>query len=93
MLEQVVLSAQVKGPGVDKAFEYLKKHEKDAPESSASLKSIRRKVDHRLVPLLFFTYFFQFLDKVAYNVRPLKPATKPYLNMCSMLRSWACARI
>lgn len=61
-------AAEVPGSGVDKAYEYLKNHEKNASVSPAGLRAIRRKVDVRIVPLLFFTYFLQFLDKVAYNV-------------------------
>ena len=56
--------------GTDKALEYLRHHD-EAPVTRTDVHKIRWKIDRRLLPLLFLTYAFQFLDKVAFNVSTL----------------------
>lgn len=49
------------GPGWDSS-------DGGAPEVEISEKALYRKIDWRIVPILFLTYFLQFLDKVVVNV-------------------------
>ena len=42
--------------------------EDHGPEDHASLRKIFRKIDWRVIPLLFLCYLMGFVDKVAYNV-------------------------
>ena len=54
----------------DQAYTFLENvgaaHGGDLP--SAGLASLRRKVDWRIVPLMFLCYTMQFIDKVSLNV-------------------------
>lgn len=57
---------------VDQAWKFLNSNRDAAAEedsSSIDMKALRRKIDLRVVPLLFFCYTMQFLDKVILNVR------------------------
>lgn len=51
--------------GHDKAYDYLQSH--NAGSSPIDLKALRRKIDWRIVPLMFCCYTMQFLDKVILN--------------------------
>lgn len=56
--------------GVDQAWKFLNEN-RDATEADTEgvdMKALRRKIDIRIVPLLFFCYTVQFLDKVILNV-------------------------
>lgn len=46
----------------------LYKSSKDTPETDpAELKRVLRKIDYRIIPILFFTYMLQYLDKNSIN--------------------------
>lgn len=66
-------SASINSDGVDGAWKFLNAH-RDAHESvdSSVITALRRKIDWRIVPLMFCCYTMQFLDKVIYNVRGSK---------------------
>jgi hypothetical protein len=51
---------------VDAAWQFLNKHRNAA--SDVNIDALRRKIDWRIVPLMFFCYTLQFLDKVILNV-------------------------
>ncbi|KAJ3486072.1 hypothetical protein NLG97_g6685 [Lecanicillium saksenae] len=52
---------------VDAAWSFLNEH-RDAPGvDQVNLKSLRTRIDFRIVPLMFLCYTMQFLDKVIYN--------------------------
>ncbi|KAL2166170.1 hypothetical protein VTG60DRAFT_3176 [Thermothelomyces hinnuleus] len=56
--------------GLDSAWKYLDAHrDQNALDASTSidLKALRRKIDWRIVPLMFLCYTLQFLDKVILN--------------------------
>lgn len=55
---------------VDQAWKFLNSNRDAADEdtSSIDMKALRRKIDLRVVPLLFLCYTMQFLDKVILNV-------------------------
>ena len=62
--------AQVAGRDLDAAFWYVQesgshKHEEATPNQ---LKALRRKIDWRIVPIMFLCYTMQFIDKVSLNV-------------------------
>lgn len=55
-----------------------------------------RRIDWRILPIMFLTYFLQFLDKVALNVCPnvhLMTCTYADADGDSTLMSWACKTI
>ncbi|KAI5467653.1 major facilitator superfamily domain-containing protein [Mariannaea sp. PMI_226] len=53
---------------VDVAWEFLDKHRDAAVENtSVDIDKLRRKIDWRIVPLMFCCYTMQFLDKVIFN--------------------------
>ena len=55
------------GKDLDKAYWFVQEH--DAAQWSAlDLKALRRKIDWRIVPLMFCCYTMQFIDKVLLNV-------------------------
>lgn len=63
-----------KKSGMDRAYDFLAKGGADFNEEQGrniDLKRLRRKVDWRIVPLMFACYTLQFLDRVALNVRVL----------------------
>lgn len=52
---------------IDKAYWYVREH--DHPQwSLLELKKLRRKIDWRIVPIMFCCYTMQFVDKVLLNV-------------------------
>jgi hypothetical protein len=55
--------------GLDTAWKFLDAH-RDAgdPTEGIDMKALRRKIDWRIVPLMFLAYTLQFLDKVILNV-------------------------
>ena len=55
---------------VDTAWKFLD-HHRDVAASNVSvdIDALRRKIDWRIVPLMFCCYTMQFLDKVILNVR------------------------
>jgi hypothetical protein len=54
---------------VDDAWSFLNKYRNDNAETDiVDIKRLRRKVDWRIVPLMFGCYTMQFLDKVILNV-------------------------
>ena len=56
----------VHGKDVDKAFIFLSEHSNG--DDSIDLKALRRKIDWRIVPVMFLCYVMQFVDKVMINV-------------------------
>jgi GMP synthase-like glutamine amidotransferase len=52
---------------VDAAWMFLNGH-RDAHADTTALKALRRKIDFRIVPIMFLCYTMQFLDKVILNV-------------------------
>jgi hypothetical protein len=80
---------------VDQAWDYLENHG-DAPFTAEpfSLKALRRKIDWRIVPLMFCCYTMQFIDKVLINVSGEFLPISLSENRCSTalsstLLSWA----
>ena len=59
------------GRNLDGAYWYV--HEsgshKDEEATPNQLKALRRKIDFRIVPIMFLCYTMQFIDKVSLNVR------------------------
>lgn len=53
---------------VDAAWRFLDNHRDTASVAEVNLGKLRRKIDWRIVPLMFCCYTMQFLDKVIYNV-------------------------
>lgn len=54
---------------LDDAWSYLNTQHRDSHDAnSISIKALRRKVDWRIVPVMFGCYTMQFLDKVILNV-------------------------
>ena len=54
---------------LDQAFHYLQNARPNA-EPGTDLKALRRKIDWRIVPVMFCAYTMQFIDKVLLNVSP-----------------------
>lgn len=54
---------------VDDAWKYLDGHRDAAAVDAIDLTALRRRIDFRIVPLMFLCYTLQFLDKVILNVR------------------------
>jgi hypothetical protein len=52
---------------LDDAFKYLHDHA-HAAFTSIDLAALRRKIDWRIVPIMFVCYVLQFVDKVVINV-------------------------
>ncbi|OAQ60344.1 allantoate permease [Pochonia chlamydosporia 170] len=52
---------------VDAAWKYLNDHRDVPGVEEVNLGKLRRKIDWRIVPLMFCCYTMQFLDKVIYN--------------------------
>lgn len=55
------------GHDLDKAYVFLAQHNVNG-DDSVDLKALRRKVDWRIVPIMFLCYTMQFVDKVNINV-------------------------
>lgn len=63
---------------LDLAFRYIQDAKQGADEAAAEtvdLKALRRKIDWRILPIMFLCYTMQFLDKVNINVSN-RPAPK-----------------
>lgn len=68
---------------LDQAYKYLETKDLQAaqPADEINVNALRRKIDWRIVPIMFACYTMQFIDKVLLNVRcfsahlpaPLKP--------------------
>lgn len=54
---------------VDDAWDFLNRFQNDSTDTSVvDINALRRKIDWRIVPLMFGCYTMQFLDKVILNV-------------------------
>ena len=53
---------------LDQAYYYLQKTGANV-EAEVNLRSLRRKIDWKIVPIMFCAYTMQFIDKVLLNVR------------------------
>ena len=63
-------SYSTRGRDLDQAYWYVQEsrsHNEDQA-SASELKALRRKVDWRIVPIMFCCYTMQFIDKVSLNV-------------------------
>lgn len=58
---------------IDAAWSFLNKSHNADDVSNVDIKALRRKVDWRIVPLMFGCYTLQFLDKVILNVSRFQP--------------------
>lgn len=54
---------------LDKAYIYLtQQNHGDADDGTVDINALRRKIDWRIVPIMFLCYTMQFIDKVNVNV-------------------------
>ncbi len=54
---------------LDQAYKYLESKDDGLPSSEGiNLAALRRKIDWRIVPIMFACYTMQFIDKVSLNV-------------------------
>jgi hypothetical protein len=53
---------------VDAAWKYLDHHRDASAVDDIDINALRRRIDFRIVPLMFLCYTLQFLDKVILNV-------------------------
>ncbi len=60
----------VQSRDLDQAYWYVQKSgsHKNDQASASELKALRRKIDRRIVPVMFCCYTVQFIDKVSLNV-------------------------
>ena len=66
-VEETQVSSGLKS--IDDAWSYLNTQHHDGHDAdSINIKALRRKIDRRLVPIMFGCYTMQFLDKVILNV-------------------------
>jgi hypothetical protein len=66
-VEETQVSPELKS--IDEAWSYLNTQHHDSRDAdSINIKALRRKIDRRIVPLMFGCYTMQFLDKVILNV-------------------------
>lgn len=63
-----VVETNTKGMEVDNAWEFLDHHRDANLKDPIDLVKLRRKIDWRIVPLMFAAYTMQFLDKIILNV-------------------------
>ncbi|KAK4183984.1 putative allantoate protein [Podospora australis] len=90
--ESINPSADNASGNVDAAWKYLDQH-RDADSSAiVDLVALRRKIDFRIVPLMFLAYTLQFLDKVILNYaavmnlgRDLKLQGNDFSNIATFL--------
>jgi hypothetical protein len=80
------LGAGASSGEVDAAWQFLDAHREHAEASEPiDMAALRRKIDLRIVPLMFLCYTLQFLDKVILNVRSPPPfpamALRPPANV------------
>ncbi|KAM7199194.1 putative allantoate protein [Rhypophila sp. PSN 637] len=64
---QVGVIETTKGIEVDNAWEFLDNHRNASLKDPIDLTKLRRKIDWRIVPLMFAAYTIQFLDKIILN--------------------------
>lgn len=71
VVRSVDSDAASNGGGVDLAWKFLDQHRDNANGTGeyVDLAALRRRIDFRIVPLMFLCYTLQFLDKVILNVR------------------------
>jgi hypothetical protein len=65
------MNASSDSKDLDLAFKYIQDAKQGADEGLAEnvdLKALRRKIDWRILPVMFLCYTMQFLDKVNINV-------------------------
>lgn len=60
------ISDNHKNPGMDEALNYIRNAGSSA--SPVNEKQLLRKIDWRIIPIMFACYTMQFLDKVLINV-------------------------
>ena len=54
---------------LDAAYHYMNQHDGEVDDTaSVDLAALRRKIDWRIVPIMFAAYTMQFIDKVMINV-------------------------
>lgn len=56
------------GKYLDAAYWYVKESGSHDEATPKQLKALRRKIDFRIVPIMFLGYTMQFIDKVSLNV-------------------------
>lgn len=61
-------AAYVSTGEVDSAWKYLDAHRDADAGEAIDMTALRRRIDWRIVPLMFLCYTLQFLDKVILNV-------------------------
>ncbi|KAM7191968.1 allantoate permease [Naviculisporaceae sp. PSN 640] len=62
-----VVEAANKGIEVDNAWDFLDHHRDANVKEPIDLEKLRRKIDWRIIPLMFAAYTMQFLDKIILN--------------------------
>jgi hypothetical protein len=81
---------------LDDAFKYLHDHDNAFAESTnVNLAALRRKIDWRIVPIMFVCYVLQFVDKVVINVSWNSPALNGIIltiSLHSMQLLWELTR-
>lgn len=66
--------SSAEGSDVDDNYVLYKQHQGEAPADSAEAKKVLRKIDWRVMPVLFTLYLLQYLDKNGLNyVRSVAP--------------------
>jgi hypothetical protein len=63
------------GKDLDKAYIYLT-HQNNVGDETVDIKALRRKIDWRIVPIMFLCYTMQFIDKVNVNVSLIQLQSK-----------------
>jgi len=65
------------GKDLDKAYIYLT-HQNHGGDETVDITALRRKIDWRIVPIMFACYTMQFVDKVNVNVsKPRLASSSP----------------
>jgi hypothetical protein len=83
---------QSKHAGMDSALAYIQNAGSNGDEATgASDKSLLRKIDWRIVPIMFACYTMQFVDKVLINVSPLLFLFLSLFKIVPCIR-WICKR-
>jgi hypothetical protein len=75
------------GSDVDDNYNLYKQHEGEAPADSAEAKSVLRKIDWRVMPVLWTLYLLQYLDKNGLNYVCLSPNFRERIDLFSILRN------
>ncbi|KAK4224218.1 putative allantoate protein [Podospora fimiseda] len=63
----ITLADGASGSNVDAAWKYLDDHRDTSGSDAVDITALRRRIDFRIVPLMFLCYTLQFLDKVILN--------------------------